>query len=144
MSGGISYQSIKSKAFFLYDNEEICKWIETIGLNSYKDNFVSNKISGVDLCYLTNEDIKENLKISCIHDRFSLIREIKKVMNIKIKFCLYFNEDKIDLFLDFDLTITLEKIFPLICNVLNLNKVKKITLNIKTFQFFIRFYGKKS
>ena len=123
MSANILYQTINNKAFFLYDNEEIQKWVETINLQSYIENFKNHKITGADLCYLSNDEIKIDLQLSNLHDRHTLKREIKKLMNSKIKFNINFQNQKINMHLDYDINITLEKIFPLICNVLNINKV---------------------
>lgn len=123
MASNTPYQVINKKHFFVYDNEDICKWIESLNLDLYINNFKSNKITGADLCLLNNEDLKCNLDINNIHDRYTIIREIKKLMHSKIKFNLNFEEHKISINLDYDNNITLEKIFPLICNVLGLSKV---------------------
>jgi len=123
MASSITYQSINSKPFFLYDNEDICKWIQTINLDHYINNIRKNKITGEDLIYLNNQDIKENLEINNLHDRYNLLREIKKLLNSKIKFTLNFEAQSTYLNIDFDINISLEKIFPLICNVLNIYKV---------------------
>jgi hypothetical protein len=112
--------------FFQYDNEAVLKWLEKINLVKYKEIFKSNKINGNDLFYLNNEDIKSELKINNIHDRYKLIIEINKLKNFKIYIILNFKEEKLKLNLDFEPSITLEKIFPLICNVLQIQKVKKI------------------
>jgi len=125
MSSHRSYHTINSKPFFIYDNEDICKWIQSINLDFYLNKFKTNKITGADLCYLNNDDIKAYLEIDNLNDRYSLLREIKMLTYTKIKFNLYFIDQQTDLNLDFDINITLEKIFPLICNVLNLNKVSK-------------------
>ncbi len=123
MSTNVTYQTINNKPFFQYENDEVLKWLDVINLDSYKETFRSNKITGADLCYLNNDDIKDNLQIQNVHDRYYLIREVKKLMYTKIKLNLNFEDQKIPLILDYDLNITLEKIFPLICNVLNLSKV---------------------
>lgn len=123
MASNIPYQIISKKPFFLYDNEDICKWIQSINLEIYLNKFKENKISGADVCLLNNEDLKTSMEITNIHDRYSILREIKKLMNSKIKFTLNFENNKVSINLDFDVNITLEKIFPLICNVLGLSKV---------------------
>ena len=123
MASNTSYQVIKTKQFFLYDTEDICKWIQSLNLDFYINDFKSNKITGDDLCFLNNEDLKSNMDINNIKDRYTILREIKKLMNSKIRFTLNFEDHKISLDLDYDINITLEKIFPLVCNVLGLSKV---------------------
>ncbi len=123
MASNTNYQVINKKPFFLYDNEEICKWIKSLNLDLYIDNFQSNKITGADLCILNNEDLKSDMDINNIHDRYTILREIKKLMYSKIKFNLNFEDYKNSINLDYDVSISVEKIFPLICNVLGLNKV---------------------
>lgn len=118
----------QNKIIFQLENEEILNWLELINLGSYKEIFKSNKINGNDLYYMTNDDIKSELKINNIHERYLLIKEINKLKCFKIRFVLNFNEEKVYLNLDFESNITLEKIFPLICNVLHIPKV---------FKFFI-------
>ena len=116
-------QILTNKLFFQYENEDVIKWLEKINLEIYKDIFKSNQIDGYDLYNLNNDDIKSDLRITNIHDRYKLVREINKLKSIKIKFILNCKDEKLPLNLDFDPNITLEKIFPLICNVLQIQKV---------------------
>jgi hypothetical protein len=109
--------------FFLYKTEDVLKWLEEINLEKYKETFRSNKIDGNDLYYLNNEDIKSDLKINNMHDRNKLILELNKLKSFKICFTLNYKEENLKLNLDFEPSITLDKIFPLICNVLQIQKV---------------------
>ena len=136
MASTTLYQAINKKPFFLYDNEEICKWIQSLNLDLYLNNFKTNKITGADLCLINNEDLKSDMDINNTHDRFTILREIKKLMHSKIKFNLNFEDNKVSINLDFDINITLEKIFPLICNVLGLSKVFFLILIV--FVIFIK------
>jgi len=136
MASTTLYQAINKKPFFLYDNEEICKWIQSLNLDLYLNNFKTNKITGADLCLINNEDLKSDMNINNTHDRFTILREIKKLMHSKIKFNLNFEDNKVSINLDFDINITLEKIFPLICNVLGLSKVFFLILIV--FVIFIK------
>jgi hypothetical protein len=136
MASTTLYQSINKKPFFLYDNEEICKWIQSLNLDLYLNNFKTNKITGADLCLINNEDLKSDMNINNTHDRFTILREIKKLMHSKIKLNLNFEDNKVSINLDFDINITLEKIFPLICNVLGLSKVFFLILIV--FVIFIK------
>ena len=61
-----------------------------------------------------------------------------------MEFTLNHKEEKIQMNLDFEQGVTLEKIFPLICNVLQIPKVKKKTYKkIQKPQKFYFFFNKK-
>ena len=70
-------KNIQSKYLSTWDTEDIVKWLSDINMSSYSNVFESNKINGYDLCYLTNENLLNDLRISRFHDRNVILQAIK-------------------------------------------------------------------
>ncbi len=46
----------------------------------YSTTFRESKITGFDLCFLTNDSLKNELKVSSLHDRNEIIRTRDKLL----------------------------------------------------------------
>lgn len=46
-----------------WNTEEVCIWLECLGLSEYKDNFMKNQMLGETLHNLTDRELKEELGI---------------------------------------------------------------------------------
>ena len=72
-----SSKNFQSKYFTQWETEDVCKWLSDINMSGYTNVFESNKINGYDLCYLTNDNLINDLRISRFHDRNVILQEIK-------------------------------------------------------------------
>lgn len=63
-----------------WDYKEVLQWLEMKNIKNVSDIFSKNRINGYDLCYLDNEELKNELGISKGHDRRKILREIKKAV----------------------------------------------------------------
>ena len=63
-----------------WSQDEVIEWIKLLDLNHCSENFSSNHINGYDLCLLTNEDLKNELKVYKIHDRNLIIKQTRELL----------------------------------------------------------------
>lgn len=72
--------SLNSKEISIWSNDDVIIWLKDLSLSIYQDNFQSNKMTGYDLCYLTNAELKDEFKINKYHDRSLIIKSIKEYL----------------------------------------------------------------
>ena len=63
-----------------WETEDVLKWLKLINMSTYINTFESNKISGYDLCYFTNENLENDLRITRLHDRNLILKEIRTLI----------------------------------------------------------------
>ena len=59
----------------LWEVAQVCKWLETIGMGQYQDNFAKNNIKGEHLPLLTDDYLKEVWIIACslrVYNKYAL------------------------------------------------------------------------
>jgi hypothetical protein len=102
------------KDIYDWNTQDVLNWLKNKNMSHYIQNFEINKITGYDLCFFTNEDLKSELKISNIHDRLSISKEIKKMLLESLKLTIIYDEKKFQISLDFDLNFQLLQLIPYI------------------------------
>ena len=60
-----------------WETDDVVKWLIEINMSAYTNVFENNKINGYDLCYLTNDNLVNDLRISRLHDRNLILQAIK-------------------------------------------------------------------
>jgi hypothetical protein len=68
------------KEMVQWDYKEVLQWLESKNIKNLNEVFSKQRINGYDLCYLTNENLKNDLGINKLHDRLKVLREIKKTL----------------------------------------------------------------
>jgi hypothetical protein len=63
-----------------WDTSDVCNWLHYKHFKDYIQNFNTNNITGYDLCFITNEDLKCELNINNLHERLKILKEIRKLM----------------------------------------------------------------
>jgi hypothetical protein len=77
----VIYINIKmSKELYEWQNPDVINWLQVIGFKSYMDNFRSQNITGYDLCFINSEDLKNELRITNLHERLAILKEIRKLI----------------------------------------------------------------
>jgi hypothetical protein len=66
--------------FSKWTNEEILNWLKDIKYSGYIDIFKENEIQGYDLCYIKEEDLLNEFKLTRFHDRMQFFKEIKDIL----------------------------------------------------------------
>ena len=79
-----------SKEISNWNNEDVTSWLKELGLSNVIDSFQNNQITGYDLCYLNELELKEELRVTRFHDRSLLLRSIREYTLEQRK--LYFKE----------------------------------------------------
>jgi hypothetical protein len=69
-----------SKSLYEWENFEVCSWLNINDFKNYIEIFKHSNITGYDLCFITNDDLKSELKISNLHERLKLLKEIRKLV----------------------------------------------------------------
>jgi hypothetical protein len=72
--------SYSQKALYEWNTEDVIDWIRSKGLSGYIEHFRNNEITGYDLCFITSEDLKNELNVVNIHQRLNLLKEIRKML----------------------------------------------------------------
>ena len=70
--------SVNNKELSTWSNEDVITWLKELNLHSCVDSFQNHCITGYDLCYLSNTELKEELRINRFHDRSVLLRYIRE------------------------------------------------------------------
>jgi hypothetical protein len=70
--------SINNKEISTWSNEEVVSCLKELNLHNCIDSFSNNCITGYDLCYLSNSEMKEELRINRFHDRCTLLKFIRE------------------------------------------------------------------
>ena len=73
------------KRLVLWDMDEVCKWLEELGLQQYSEVFRANAIDGAELFQMTNELLANELGISPLGHRNKIMREIKTIKTKEIE-----------------------------------------------------------
>ncbi len=72
--------SYSNKDLYDWDNQNITDWLNSKNLRNYTKNFSDNNITGYDLCFITQDDLKNELKIINFHERLNIMKEIRKLL----------------------------------------------------------------
>ena len=80
-------ESLFSSDMSKWNNDKVCEWLKEKKFLSYIDDFKSSKINGYDLCFLTNNDLQNELKISSFHDRNSILKSIRESL---LRQCIFY------------------------------------------------------
>jgi hypothetical protein len=70
----------QAKELYEWDVQDVANWLNTRGLKNYIENFRSNNITGYDLCFIGAEDLKTEIRISNLHERLAILKEIRKLI----------------------------------------------------------------
>ena len=63
-----------------WENKEVLQWLDLKNLKNFSDLFSKHRINGYDLCYITNEELKNELGVMKLHDRMKILKEIRKTI----------------------------------------------------------------
>ncbi|KAK3746970.1 hypothetical protein QZH41_002523 [Actinostola sp. cb2023] len=74
----------KRKLLAKWSVDEVCSWLNTIGLKEYEESFRNNAIDGVELSNLTMEMLIDDLKIGPVGHRNKILRSVKDVKKEEI------------------------------------------------------------
>ncbi|CAD8066258.1 unnamed protein product [Paramecium sonneborni] len=66
--------------------EEVCIWLDSLGLGEYKDEFQKNQMTGKTLYALTDNDLKSDLGISVLGHRKQILQSIEEYKKYYVKF----------------------------------------------------------
>jgi hypothetical protein len=77
------------KDIYDWDIKDVSAWLYNRNLRNYIPHFEKNNISGYDLCFITNEDLKNELNITNLHERLYLLKEIRKMLIESCMFILF-------------------------------------------------------
>jgi hypothetical protein len=69
-----------SKELYEWEISDITTWLQEIGFKNYIENFRNHNITGYDLCFISSEDLKTELRISNLHERLAILKEIRKLI----------------------------------------------------------------
>ena len=72
--------SLNGKEISTWSNDDVTNWLKEINLSNYIDSFQNSQITGYDLCYLSNTELKEELRINRLHDRSTLLKSIREAL----------------------------------------------------------------
>ena len=59
--------------------EDVGDWIDSMGFEKMRKNFVDNYISGMELVELDNSELKDDLGVAALGARKAILREIAKL-----------------------------------------------------------------
>jgi hypothetical protein len=77
--------SYLTKEFYEWSNSDVCNWMHSKNLRTYIERFEQKQISGYDMCFISNEDLKVEFNIANLHERLAILKEIKKLM---MEYCM--------------------------------------------------------
>lgn len=66
----------------VWNEEQVCSWLLSFNqedLSSYTKSFFSNKITGKDLFFISEQNLKDDLKINSLHNRIFIMNEIREM-----------------------------------------------------------------
>lgn len=69
-----------SKEISIWNCDDVLNWLKELNLNNYLETFQNNQLTGYDLCWVTNAELKDELKITKYHDRSLIIKSIKEFL----------------------------------------------------------------
>ena len=76
----MSLKSNNNKEISKWNNEEVLIFLKEINLSNYSEIFQNNNLTGYDLCTISTEELKNDLKMTKYHDRTLLSRSIKELL----------------------------------------------------------------
>ncbi|XP_031573576.1 WD repeat, SAM and U-box domain-containing protein 1-like isoform X2 [Actinia tenebrosa] len=74
----------KKKLLALWTVDEVCSWLETIGLEQYGECFRENAIDGAELSNMTSEMLLNDIKIGPVGHRNKILRSINDIKKEEI------------------------------------------------------------
>ncbi|XP_014843525.1 PREDICTED: deoxynucleoside triphosphate triphosphohydrolase SAMHD1-like [Poecilia mexicana] len=77
--------------FMRWGVEETCQYLQREGLEEWTDKFRAEKITGVGLRYLRDEDL-EKIGIKCLGDRLQILHSLRKLWQIEAEPSKVFND----------------------------------------------------
>jgi len=102
-----------------WNNEKVCEWLNELKLNQYVETFRNNNINGYDLCYITSQELRNELNISKLHDRNCIIKKIREnilkqcIINIDLVKLKFKYKDKIvEILFDNESSFTVANLIP--------------------------------
>lgn len=72
--------SFLNKELYDWDSSDVCNWLHSKNLRNSIDSFGRSNITGYDLCFITQEDLKNELRIPNLHERLNILKEIRKLL----------------------------------------------------------------
>lgn len=72
--------SYTSRFLYDWDNSDVSDWLESKNYGNYVNNFKDNNINGYDMCFITQDDLKNELRIMNLHERLGIMKEIRKLL----------------------------------------------------------------
>ncbi len=66
--------------FFNWECSDVCNWLHSRNLKNYIENFRIAQVNGYDLCHLSIDELKSELKINNYHDRLLIMKEVRKMI----------------------------------------------------------------
>lgn len=121
-------QRIESlKDISTWNNEIVCEWLNEIQLTQYVETFRNNNINGYDLCYITSQELLNELNITKLHDRNCILKKIREnilkqcKINIDLVKLKFKYKDKIvDILFDYESSLTVANLIPYLKDVFNI------------------------
>ncbi|XP_043984764.1 deoxynucleoside triphosphate triphosphohydrolase SAMHD1 [Gambusia affinis] len=77
--------------FMRWGVEETCQYLQREGLEEWKDKFRAERITGVGLRYLKDEDL-EKIGIKCLGDRLRILHNLRKLWQVEAEPSKVFND----------------------------------------------------
>ncbi|XP_054902374.1 deoxynucleoside triphosphate triphosphohydrolase SAMHD1 [Poeciliopsis prolifica] len=87
----VARDSPLDSGFMRWGVEETCQYLQREGLEEWKDKFRAEKITGVGLRYLKDEDL-EKIGIKCLGDRLQILHSLRKLWQIEAEPSKVFND----------------------------------------------------
>ena len=100
---------------------QVNTWLRNINLETYINNFQKYDVNGYDLYNLNNDDFIQ-LKISNFHDKNLMLKSIKIHILEQLKIKFIYELKTIEIQLDFDPTLTVEKLCLDIGKIFNISE----------------------
>lgn len=78
---GVANAVINANAVSRWNVDQVCNWLDTLGLEQYKDVFTENHIDGMELLHLSHDSLLTMLKISALGNRNKILRAVQALRN---------------------------------------------------------------
>ena len=78
----------------LWDEKDVLKWLEMIGMDKYAESFSENKVDGLTILELNEDDIEQELQIKAKLHKKKVLKAIEMLKEYQECFWDIFSEDK--------------------------------------------------
>jgi hypothetical protein len=77
----------KKKDIIDWDNKSVIEWFKSKNIHFSQKLIENHEITGYDLFYLTDENLKKDFKIEIFHERQKILKEVRL---LALDSCIYF------------------------------------------------------